>query len=64
MGHTLARILIDLLDHYNLKKNKLYMWKMRGQTLNVMITSLKFIVNGEVLNLKESFQGTCLGLFL
>jgi hypothetical protein len=44
MGQTLARILIDLSDHYNLDLKKLYMRKTKGQTLNVMTTSLKSIV--------------------
>jgi hypothetical protein len=42
------------------KKNVPYL-KKEGANLNVMIMTLKFVVNCEILGLDESFQDTCVG---
>jgi hypothetical protein len=55
----MVRNLIELLDQYDLKKKIIAYVKDEGANLNVMTTTLKFVVNCEVLGMEESFQGTC-----
>jgi len=58
-GQTLTINLIELLDSNELKREIVTYVKDEGFYLNTMITSLKSIINCDVLGLKESLQGTC-----
>jgi hypothetical protein len=60
-GQALVRNLKKLLDSYGLSKKIIVYVKDEGANLNSMITTLKFVVNCEVLGLEESFNGTCFG---
>jgi hypothetical protein len=35
--------------------------KDEGANLNTMTTSLKFVLNFEIVSMEENFQGTCFG---
>jgi hypothetical protein len=48
--------------HYNLWKNIIVYVKDEGSNLNVVITTLNYIVSCEIImGLEESFQGTFVG---
>jgi len=51
--------LIELLDSHELKRKIVTYVKDEGFYLNIMTTSLKSIVNCNVLGLKKKFQETC-----
>jgi hypothetical protein len=55
----LAINLIELLDSHEFRKKIATYVKDEGFYLNTMITSLKSMISCNVLDLKESFQGTC-----
>jgi hypothetical protein len=57
---AMARNLIKLLDQYDLRKKIVTYVKDEGANLNDM-TTLKSMVNCEVLGMEESFQGICFG---
>ncbi len=57
----MARNVTKLLDQYDLRKIIIAYVKDEGANLNVMTTTLKFMVNYEILGMEESFQGTCFG---
>jgi hypothetical protein len=57
----MAKYVTKLLDQYDLRKIIITYVKDEGANLNVMITTLKFMVNHKVLGMEESFQGTCFG---
>ncbi len=57
----MAKKLTKLLDQYDLRKKFIAYVKDEGANLNAITTTLKFVVNCEVLGMEESFQGTCLG---
>ncbi len=50
----------EVLDSYGLKKIIAHV-KNEGANLNFMTTTLKFVVNCEILGLDESFNGTYFG---
>jgi hypothetical protein len=50
-----------LLDYYGLSKKIIAYVKDQGTNLNFMTTTLKFVVNCEVLRLEESFNGIYFG---
>jgi hypothetical protein len=58
---AMARNVTKLLDQYDLRKIIIAYVKDEGANLNVMTTTLKFMVNYEILGMEESFQGTCFG---
>ncbi len=58
---AMARNVTILLDQYDLRKIIIACVKDEGENLNVMTSTLKFMVNYEVLGMEESFQGTCFG---
>jgi hypothetical protein len=60
-SQALARNLRKLLDSYGLGKKIIAYIKGEGENLNSMTTTLKYVVNYEVLGLEESFNGTCFG---
>jgi hypothetical protein len=60
ISQILAKNLKELLDSYGLSKKIIAYVKDEGTNLNFMTTTLKSIVNCEVLSLEESFNGTCL----
>jgi hypothetical protein len=49
------------LDSYGLGKKIIAYIKGEGENLNSMTTTLKYVVNYEVLGLEESFNSTCFG---
>jgi hypothetical protein len=51
----------ELLDFYGLSKKIIAYVKDGGTNLNFMTTSLKFVVNCEVLRLEENFNGSYFG---
>jgi hypothetical protein len=53
--------LTKLLDNYALRKKIIAYVKDEGSNLNTMTTTLKSIVNYDVLGLEESFQSTYFG---
>jgi hypothetical protein len=57
----MATNLIELLDQYDLRKKIIAYVKDEGANLNAMTTTLKFVMNCEVLGMEESFQSTCFG---
>jgi hypothetical protein len=57
----MGRNLTELLDQYDLRKKIVANVKDEGANLNAMTTTLKSMVNCEVLGIEESFQGTCFG---
>jgi len=61
IDQALAKILIELLDKYGLKKKIIVNVKDERSNFNVITTILKVVQNCESLGLKESFQGTCFG---
>jgi hypothetical protein len=61
IGQTLVKNLKELLDFYGLSKKIIAYVKNGGTNLNFMTTSLKFVVNCEVLRLEESFNGSYFG---
>jgi len=61
IGQTLARNLNELLDSYNLRKKIIIYVKDEGANLNAMTMALKIVINYDVLELEESFNGTCFG---
>jgi hypothetical protein len=60
IGQTLARSLTKLFDKYGLRKKIDYV-ENEGSNFNVIIITLKGVVNYESFGLEESFQGTCFG---
>jgi hypothetical protein len=60
-GQTLAKDLIELLRKYNLREEMIIYVKYQSSNLNIMIVTLKFVVNFNILGLWESFQGSCFG---
>lgn len=58
---ALARNLTKLLDQYGLRKQIVVYVKYEGSNLNGMTNSFKFVMCCEILNLQESFQGSCFG---
>jgi len=58
---VLARNLTKLLDEYDLRKKIIAYVKDEGANLNAMIVISKSMVDYEVLNMEESFQGGCFG---
>jgi hypothetical protein len=61
IGQALARNLKELLDSYGLNNKIIAYVKDEGLGLNSMTTTLKLIINHEVLGLKKSSNGTCFG---
>ncbi len=59
IGQILAKILIDLLDKYGLRKKIIAYVKDEEFNFNAMTAILKSIVSCEYFVLEESFQGTC-----
>jgi hypothetical protein len=59
-SQALTRNLKKLLDSYGLSKKIIAYIKDEGENLS-MTTTLKYVVNYEVLGLEESFSGTCFG---
>ncbi len=57
----MAKILIELLNKYGLRKKIIAYVKDEGSNFNAMISVLKFVVNCELFGLEKSFQGTCFG---
>jgi hypothetical protein len=51
----------ELLNSYNLKKKIIVYVKDEGANLNAMTMVLKIVVSCDVLELKENFNGTCVG---
>jgi hypothetical protein len=49
------------LDIYELRRKIVAYVKDEGYNLNIMTTTLKSIINCDVLGLEESFQRTCFG---
>jgi hypothetical protein len=58
---TMAINLTKLLNQYDLRKKIVAYVKDGGANLNAMTIALKFVVNCEILNMEESFQGICFG---
>jgi hypothetical protein len=54
-GHTLAKILIELLDSYASGEKIIVYVKDEGSNLNIMTTTLKSIISYDMLGLEESF---------
>ncbi len=50
-----------MLDNYALRKNIIVYGKDEGSNLNNLTTTLKSIVNCDMLGLEENFQGACFG---
>jgi hypothetical protein len=50
-----------LLDSYGVSKKIIVYVKDEGANLNFMTTTLKFVINCEVLGLEENFDGICFG---
>ncbi len=61
IGHALVMNLSELLDSYGLKKKIIAYVKDGGAISNSMTTTLKFVVNCEILGLEESFNGVYFG---
>jgi hypothetical protein len=59
---VLAKNPIELLDQYEIR-NKIIAYHVKDActNLNVMTSTLKYVVNCELLSLEESFKGTCFG---
>jgi hypothetical protein len=57
--HALANNFRKLLEHCDLTKKIIAYVKHEGANLNGMIVASKLVVNYEVLNVIESFLGTC-----
>ncbi len=55
----LVRNLIDLLDANGLRNKIITYVKDEGSNLNTLTNALKSIVKCKILDLEESFQGTC-----
>jgi hypothetical protein len=53
--------LSELLDFYNLRENIIVYVKDEGVNFNAMTMVFKTIINCDVLELEESFNGTCFG---
>jgi hypothetical protein len=53
----LAWDLINLLDKFGLRKKIIAYVKNESSNLNAMTSTLKFVVNYEILGLHESFNG-------
>jgi hypothetical protein len=60
-GQALAKDLIELLRKYNLREEMITYVKYESSNLNIMIVTLNFVVNCNILGLWESFQGSCFG---
>ncbi len=60
-GQTLTKNVTKLLDIYKQTKKIIAYVKDEGFNLNIIATTLKSIVNCDLLNLKENFQRTCFG---
>jgi hypothetical protein len=60
-GQTLTKNVTKLLDIYKQMKKIIAYVKDEGFNLNTIATTLKSIVNCDLLNLKENFQRTCFG---
>jgi hypothetical protein len=60
-GHALAWNLTDLLDKSSLKIKTITYVKDEGSNMNVMTSTLKFVVNCETIGLQESFNGKYFG---
>jgi hypothetical protein len=60
-GQALAKDLIELLRKYNLREEMITYVKYESSNLNIMIITLNFVVNCNILGLWESFQGSCFG---
>ncbi len=61
LGQALAKRLTKLLDKYGLKKKIIVYVKDEGSNFNAMTGELKFVINCESLELKESVYGACFG---
>ncbi len=61
IGQALTRYLRGLLDSYGLSKKIIAYVKYESVNFNSMTTTLKFVVDCEVLGLEESFNGICFG---
>ncbi len=59
LGHALAKNFRNLLEHCDLMKKIIAYVKHEGVNFNGMIAASKLVVNYEVLNVIESFLGTC-----
>jgi hypothetical protein len=57
----LDKNLTKLLDIYELRRKIVAYVKDEGCNLNIMTTTLKSIINCDVLSLEKSFQITCFG---
>ncbi len=60
---ALVNKLIELFYQYGLRKKPIAYVKDKWSNLNIMTTTLKYIMKFEILSLDESFQGTCLDQF-
>jgi hypothetical protein len=60
-GQALAKNLIKLLDNYALRRKIIAYVKDEGSNLNIMATTLKLIINCDMLGLEENCQGRCFG---
>jgi len=58
-GQTLTKNVTKLLDIYKQTKKIIAYVKDEGFNLNTIATTLKSIVNCDLLNLEENFQRTC-----
>jgi hypothetical protein len=58
---VMAKKLTDLLNQYDFFFLNIAYVKDEGAILNAMTTTLKLVVNCEILGMEGSFQGTCLG---
>ncbi len=58
-GQTLTKNVTKLLDIYKQTKKIIAYVKDEGFNLNTIATTLKSIVNCDLLNLEENFERTC-----
>jgi hypothetical protein len=56
-----VKILIELLEKYNLRKKSFTYVKNKGVDLNIMITTLKLIASCEILGLEIFFERNYFG---